>query len=229
MEALEAIEVAIRVDMAYYLGMGNTFAHEDPNLLDAKFTRPGKNGAPSQHQDWLAKLAEYTDRSREEFVSHFKARYGTPLPIWVSIEVWDFGLLSRFYAGMSYATQLALCQRFGVGRPDVMASWLRTLNYVRNIVAHHCRLWNRNMIDQPKLPRLGEIVDFDGALPALNVARPYTMLCIVAYLLKTCSPRSSWAQRAADHLDHFPAVSAPGVDIGGTGAITGWRAHIFWQ
>ena len=228
MDAIEQIEVAARVDIAHHLGAADTFAQENTALLDGKFTRAGKNGGPSQHQDWLTKLTECTDRSREEFVSHYRNKYGVPLPIWVSIEVWDFGLLSRFYAGMKFADQTALAQRFGVGRADLMGSWLRTINYLRNIAAHHCRLWNRNIVDQPKLPRPGEVPTFDTVLAEMSVERVYPALCVISYLLEQANPGSGWAQRLADHLETFPTTTAPQVNVGALGCPQGWRQHPFW-
>lgn len=39
----------------------------------------------------------------------------------------------------------------------MFATWLRSLNYLRNVCAHHSRLWNRNIVDQPKLPSANEL------------------------------------------------------------------------
>lgn len=228
MDAIEQLEVAIRVDIAYHLGYQDTFAQENQALLDGKFTRIGPNGEPSAHQEWLAKLADATSRSKEEFVKHYKQKYGEPLPIWVGIELWDFGLLSRFYSGMKFADQEALAKRFGVSRPDLMSSWLRTLNYIRNIAAHHGRLWNRNIVDQPKLPRKGEISAFDVALADLPVQRVYPSLCILAYLLDQACPGSDWAARVASHLKSFPVSKAPAVNLGALGCSSAWSKHAFW-
>jgi abortive infection bacteriophage resistance protein len=228
MDAIEQIEVAVRVYVAHHLGAQDTFAQENPALFDAKFTRAGRNSEPSDHQAWLTKLTQSTDRSKEDFVNHYKLKYGVPLPIWVSIEVWDFGLLSRFYAGMKFADQAALAQHFGVSRPDVMVSWLRTINYLRNIAAHHSRLWNRNIVDQPKMPRPGEAPIFDAVRGEMTVERVYPSLCVIAYLLEQDCPGSGWSRRLAEHLQAFPTLVAPPTDVKALGCPNGWRQHPFW-
>jgi abortive infection bacteriophage resistance protein len=235
MEAIEHIEVAFRVDIAYHLGQQATFAQAETSLLDANFTRRNSHG-PSAHERWLLRHDNLVARSKEDFVRHYKSKYGEPLPIWVSIELWDFGLLSNFFAGMRFLDQEALCIRMGVKQPTVMKSWLRTINYLRNIVAHHSRLWNRNMIDQPKLPRAGEIAAFDELLAqqrkghsVLDVSRPYPAFCIVAYLLSKVCPTSDWHTRLAGHLARFPSTEAPVMDVSRIGCHPGWEDHPFWH
>jgi abortive infection bacteriophage resistance protein len=227
MDAIEQIEVAARVDIAHHLGAKDTFAQENPALLDGRFTRGSLEN--TAHGRWVEKLTIATARSREEFVTHYRQKYGLPLPIWVSIEVWDFGLLSRFYEGMKFPDREAMAKRFGVGRADVLVSWLRTLNYLRNIAAHHCRLWNRNMIDQPKMPRHGEISTFDGVLDQMSVERVYAALCIIAHLVRHAWPESDWALRMADHLKSFPSVNTPSIEVDAMGCPADWQEHGFWK
>ncbi|MFA1626343.1 Abi family protein [Rhizobium mongolense] len=106
----------------------------------------------TNHHRWLSKHAGLITRSKEEFISHNRGKYGLPVPIWVSCEVWDFGTMSTLYAGMREGDQDAIAKKYGLSNGRVFASWLRSLNYLRNVSAHHSRLWNRNIIDQPKLP-----------------------------------------------------------------------------
>lgn len=227
MEAVEHIEVAVRVDVAHYLGQKDPFAQVKGALLDGNFTN-SKGKPTSPHQDWLTRLDELTRRSKETFVKHYRDKYGLPLPIWVSIEVWDFGLLSRFYEGMRYPDQADLAQRFGVSSPRLMKAWLRTLNYLRNIVAHHSRLWNRNMIDQPTLPSAGDMPMFDPVIGLLDASRPYAALCILSFLIRQVCPTSDWPHRLADHLEHFPTVKTPKIDLISVGCDPAWRQHPFW-
>lgn len=51
LDAIERIEVAVRVDIAHLLGRRHRLAHECGSLLDARFTSPGRNGRPSQHEE----------------------------------------------------------------------------------------------------------------------------------------------------------------------------------
>ena len=106
------------------------------------------------HRDWITKVETEAGRSKEVFVRHFQTTYfGFPtLPIWVALEVIPFGALSRLYEGMLPEDQKAVAVDYDV-HPKVLRSWLRTLAYVRNLCAHHSRLWNRELSVAPDLPR----------------------------------------------------------------------------
>ncbi len=72
-------------------------------------------------------------------------------------------------------------------------------------MAHHSRLWNRNIIDQPKLPALGEIEIFESITgQPKQLARIYVVFCIIIFLLRTICPKSSWEQRLKALIKEFP-------------------------
>lgn len=108
----------------------------------------------SDHCNWIKSAGRKTDRSKADFVRHFKDKYGIPLPIWVVTEVIDFSDLSRIYEGMVEKDRAAVATGLGVTdeeeKPltESLRSWLRALTFVRNTCAHHSRLWNVNMVEQ---------------------------------------------------------------------------------
>lgn len=232
LDAIERVEVSVRVDIAYVLSAKDIFAQERPDLLHPNFTAKPQADKPSEYEKWLVKHGDLADKSRETFVKHFKEKYGLPLPIWVSIELWDFGMLSRFYEGMQIWDKRKIAQTYSI--PDkhgkweawqVLQSWLRTINFVRNVVAHHSRLWNKNLVDQPRLPGKGtEFESLVGNNEAL--ARPYIVLCILSYLLKKICPNSSWQKRVIALVKEFPEM--PGHSISDMGFPEGWDKQAFW-
>jgi abortive infection bacteriophage resistance protein len=232
LDAIERIEVTLRVDISYMLGSKDTFAHTKPCMLHGNFTKKKKSTGLTAHQEWLAKYEKVLKRSKEDFVKHYKHKYGLPLPIWVSVELWDFGMLSTFYQGMRTSDKTTIATKYGILDFLVMESWLRTLTYIRNVAAHHSRLWNRNLVDQPKLPKIGEIKAFDPlVLDSVMVrdvsSRLYSVLCILVYLLKVISPNSSWRDRLRDMIDQFPII--PQLSISEMGFPKEWKSHDFWQ
>lgn len=228
LDAIERVEVACRGDIAYLLGKKDQFAYNNPSLLHGNFTKKVdiKTGK-TKYQEWLIKHDQLIQRSKEDFVEHYKTKYGLPLPIWVAIELWDFGLLSTFYKGMAVQDKIDIAAKYGVPDFQVMESWLRCLNYVRNVVAHHSRLWNRNLIDQPKLARKGEMKAFDSFVGNTSVtSRLYVVLCILAHFMKYVCPRSSWRMRVADLISAFPKTVH--VNIKDMGFPLNWEQHEFW-
>ena len=229
LDAVERIEVALRVDVAYLLGEKDPFAHKNPELLDGNFTRKFKNNTQCTHyQCWIDKHSKVIARSNEDFVRHYKNKYGVPFPIWVVVELWEFGMLSTFFQGMKINDRNIIAARYGIPNGRLMQSWLRALNFVRNVAAHHSRLWNKNLIDQPKLPKLGAMPDFDPILGQPNVgSRVFVVFCILLYLMRTISPNSSWPVRLRELLDSFPVIS--GVSLADMGFPDNWYTQPLWK
>lgn len=229
LDAIERIEVAFRVDIAYLLGEKDPFAYTNPDLLHGNFTKKidSKTGK-TRYQEWISKHDQLIKRSKEDFVEHYKAKYGLPLPIWVAIELWDFGLLSVFYQGMAVKDKAVLANKYNIPDWQIMESWLRTLNYVRNVVAHHSRLWNRNLIDQPKLAKSGEMPAFDRFIGNTHMtSRVYVVLCILAHYMKIICPRSTWQIRVMKLIHSFPDSNY--MNIQDMGFPAEWEQQVFWK
>lgn len=229
LDAIERIEVALRVDVSYRLGAHDAFAHKNPALLHGNFTKKvNSTTGRTPYQSWLDKHRQMVARSREDFVQHYQQRYGEPFPIWVAVELWEFGMLSTFYQGMRMVDKNAISARYGLPDGQLMQSWLRTLNFVRNVAAHHSRLWNKNLVDQPKLPQTGVMPAFDPWIgnPAA-ASRLFAALCILLHLIRMISPRSSWPARLQQLLDSFPAV--PELSLADMGFPADWKAQPLWR
>lgn len=209
-DALERIEVSLRVEIAYRLGQADTFAHLHadnfhPTFRDRTDTRTGQTAFAT----WQQKYQGLVQRSREDFVEHYRERHGPDLPIWVAIEVWDFGAVSQLLGMMKVTDQQAIARRYGIDDWQAFASWVRSLSYLRNLVAHHSRVWNRNMVSEPKMPALAAIpwtAHFSGKADLLS--KPFVYLAIARHLVDLICPGSEWALRIAEHLRAFPAQSS---------------------
>jgi abortive infection bacteriophage resistance protein len=229
LDAIERVEVAFRVDIAYLLGSRDCFAYENPSLLHGNFTKKiNPKIGRTKHAEWLTKHNQLINRSKEDFVEHYKSKYGMPLPIWVAIELWDFGLLSTFYQGMTVVDKDNIASKYNIPNGQIMESWLRCLNYVRNVVAHHNRLWNRNLIDQPKLAKEGVMPDFDLLVGnSRATSRVYVVLCILAHFMKHVCPRSHWQRRVIYLIQSFP--STVHISVKDMGFPENWEQQRFWR
>lgn len=226
-DALERIEVSLRVEVAYRLGKNDTFAHLHEDAFHASFRdKVHKSSGKTAFAQWQAKYQGLVERSREDFVEHYRQKHGPDLPIWVAIEVWDFGAVSQLLGMMKVADQQAIAHRYGVDDWRVFASWVRSLSYLRNLVAHHSRVWNRNMVSQPKMPLLASIpwtAHFTDQADLL--AKPFVYLAMARHLVDITCPGSQWAQRAAELLRSFPQQHSDRKhSLSGMGAPADWQA-----
>jgi abortive infection bacteriophage resistance protein len=177
-EALEIVELDLRTAIADRLSRQyGPFGHTDPGHFFKRF----------DHEDWTDKMHRETERSREPFVQHFKATYRQfpDLPIWMAAEIMSFGLLSRMFKGMMRVDQKSVSSRYG-RQPTDMASWVHHVVYVRNLCAHHSRLWDRIWSIKPDLPA-GKA--WQPPLLSGN-NRLFVTLLILCTLLRRCPP---WA------------------------------------
>ena len=74
----------------------------------------------------------------------------------MAVEVFDFGAISQLIGMMKVSDQQHIASKYGLDW-QVFASWIYGLSFLRNISAHHSRLWNRNITTQVKLPKPGEV------------------------------------------------------------------------
>ena len=230
LDAIERVEIALRVDLATMLGQRAPLAHRDPMQFDHQFGRKKNSIGKTSQDKWLDKLDESFRRSGEEFVTHFRNKYpGAHPPIWVAIELWDFGMLSTMINGLLYADRTALAAKYSLPRPELLTSIMRNLNNVRNMCAHHNRFWNRSPADrlsppksQVEIPLLNHLI---GDIRAQS--RIYATAAFLQFLIKRINPSSKWADRLKDHMKTLPASN--GIDPLQAGFPHDWESLPLWQ
>lgn len=221
LDAIERVEVALRVDCAHYLGQRDPYIHRDWRALDPDFVE-------KDHATWLARIDAGAAKAKEDFVHSFRKQYLPPLPIWVSIETWDFGMLSYFVHGMKTTDKTAMADRFDLPRRDLLTSWVRSINGVRNHCAHHARLWNRVLVDRPSPPKLGEIPELEHlARHPVAHNRIYSVAVALHWFLRRVNPRSSWSSRLKELMATFP--HSEHLHFRSSGFPDDWSAHPIWR
>lgn len=226
LDALERIEMAVRIDITHLLGQREPRAHEIKECFHGNFTKKlintGPNKGKTEHVVWLGKYQSLLNRARKEpFVLHHMEKYGN-LPIWVAIEIWDFGLLSKLFSGMKHADQIKIATIYGASSGQAFAQWLRSLNFIRNVSAHHSRLWNINFVERSAVPTSWSVRP--------DNARPFFYLCLMQQLLSVICPNSLWGQRLTDLLENgFPKFPDSLLSIKDMGTVANWKNNAPWK
>jgi abortive infection bacteriophage resistance protein len=216
LDAICHIEVAVRTAVTYDMGHAHgAFAHCDP--LNFAF-------GPQWHASWLAGVEAEVDRARETFIEHYKNKYdGFPtVPIWMATEVMSLGSVSKMVKGMHATNQKTIAARFCLAAP-VFSSFLHAVSVVRNICAHHSRLWNRVLGVRPALPRSGAWQNLPQAAPD----RIFLMLLVIRTLLAhTSADRDEWRDQVSGLLRTILADPANQTRVG---APANWENHPLWR
>lgn len=217
-EALEAAEVEFRTAVAYHYGKNHgAFGHTSPAGFFHAF----------DHPQWLTKLHDETERSSELFVDHFRKTYRQypDLPVWVAMELVSFGALSQMYSGMLKPDQKAICSRYGL-QPADLGAWMHHFVYVRNLCAHHARLWDRVWAVKLTLPSAAAWRP--PYLPGND--RLFATLLALNVILRRCPAvaafTTEWRGRVEALLANVPAVPDA---LGKMGLTAHWQGHPLWR
>ena len=147
---LAPIELALRALLGHHLGEIDPLVHLNVKQLNAVACTPDrKYPHKTQHQVWLTKYAEAVRSSREDFVTHHRNQYGGQLPVWVAVEIMDWGMLSHLYRFSPHKVRNEIARLCAMTAPQ-LESVLKSLNVLRNLSAHHARLFNRGFDIKPK-------------------------------------------------------------------------------
>jgi len=221
LDALERIEMTIRVDVAHLLGKKDMYAHENAEVFYQDFASCARKSGKTAHEEWLDSYKKNLTRSRKvEFVKHYLDKYGK-LPVWVSTEIWDFRLLSTLFAWMKRDDQQVIAVKYGAANGRVLARWLRSLNFIRNVSAHHSRLWNVNVLEYAT-PIQGEYWN------QLKPERPFFYFCIMQKMMKIICPNSHWSERFEELMNEFPKLDCNAVSLNDFGLIDDWKDWSLW-
>lgn len=218
MDAIERVEISVRTRLIY------SFAHATGafGYVD-KGTFPHLSS--EDHQRLMSHIFHETDRSGEKFVQHFRQKYGSDhrnLPLWMAGEIMSFGCTLTMYRGVSDDIKKAIADYYGM--PDeVMTSWLITINVIRNICAHHGRLWNKILGVKPYIPRKKKYPQWHKPV-MIPQDRIFGVLTILRYLLQIIAPQSWWTSSLFMLLDEYSEIS-----IQSMGFPEQWRESPLWK
>lgn len=178
------------------------------------------------HADDLRKGLLKHQRSKESYARHYTATYAHPplMPGWAMLEELTLGDLSHLYKGLAKdSDKKAIARRLGLAAP-LMQSWLHTLTTIRNMCAHHSRLWNRELGIRPELPKSANFSWPRHLLQPGTHSRIFVALCILNHFMRQLSPNSHWDQRLHQLIREFPEVSLKAM-----GFPTDWYQDPFWH
>jgi abortive infection bacteriophage resistance protein len=151
---------------------------------------------------------------------HYHKHYNSPpyAPIWAICEAVTFGGLSHLFSGLSLANRKLVAKLFGFDE-GILVSWFRTLNDLRNMCAHHNRLWNAHLIVNK--PMAAKAVSSELRT---TQDRFYSRVILIVALLDKIDQTSDWRQRFLDLLTRYPNVQASEM-----GFPDDWKTRPFWS
>lgn len=232
-DCIERIEVAIRTQIIYGMALEYNDSHWQDNR--GHFVLPYHNRIGNlidPFNDFQAIISRSKSARRPEvFIKHYTDNYLQPAnpPSWMSIELLTMGDLSHLYKGLRRKRDKKRIADFFDVHPTVFASWLHTLTYVRNLCAHHSRLWNRDLAIEPN--KLLKPVGPWMSVPFENNKRVFYFICVLRYLLLRANPSNSLKNKLETLFAKYPTVPIKylGIPSDGNGIMLDWKNEPLWK
>lgn len=235
---VEHLELGMRFHAAHELGRSGPHAHLDPNLLDVRRCSQPSRAAPgsSRHDDWMERIETKVARARakqDPVVIHYDRRYGGDLPLWVLVEILDFGDLVQLIELCPNRVRSKIAKALGAGDGSVLTSWLKSANDLRNRCAHHGRIANYRVLRTPSEPSPhGDKSLLDEFQTSVHDARlAYATILVVVHMASALRPDEfrNYRDAVKTALRETKLPDLPDrtyLDMVGFPA--GWRQSTFW-
>ena len=196
--AIERIEIALRTKLIYQMSIS----------YGAKWYLDETHFHSKNHFDgFLEKIENDIEQSSEEFiVKHYENHPADNPESWKALEVISLNTLSKLYSNLKpqLPEKSRIANEFGLNSHKDLSSWLRTITFIRNLIAHHSRLWNRVMVNKYSWPN-------NSRYPLLSYfpneerrKKIFPIFSAIIYLNEIISPGNSLKEEFLAVVNQFP-------------------------
>lgn len=137
------------------------------------------------------------------------------------------GTLSKLYKNLEHQLpeKSTIATQMGLHLHSELSSWLEAITYVRNIIAHHSRLWSRNMVKKP-VENLNNPIGqwFQNAILPVQSKKPFLIISCMLYLCNFVTPGH---HLKAKLLELF--ANNPTIPIYKLGFLNNWEEEPIWE
>lgn len=233
-DCIERIEVAIRTQFIYSMATRHNDSHWQDNqslFVSPFYSKLGQLVDPYTNFQAII-LRAITARRPEVFIKHYTDNYKSPPnpPSWMCFELLTIGELSNLYRGLvRKEDKKRIIAQFDL-HETVFTSWLHSLTYVRNICAHHSRLWNKDLAVEPA--QLAKPIGaWISERYSRNNKRTFYLLCVLKYFLTRVNPTNSLKEKLEDLFKKYPRVPIKylGIPADEQGNILDWTQEALWR
>jgi abortive infection bacteriophage resistance protein len=217
LDAIERIEVSFRAALSNSIAQRHTpHWYQNPALFQPGYKHPDLIRELQRQIVHNAATAE-REAQRDVHIRHYYNTYNDPdmPPSWMVFETISFGTISRIFEGLYKSETTQICTPLRVNH-DTLSSWMHAISYVRNLCAHHKRVWNKTLTIKPVIARKHK-EKFQGN------TKIYSVMVVTQIFLDQIAPDNTWAERLSELLDDHP-----NVPLANMGFPEDWKAKPFW-
>ena len=225
--AIETVEVGLRARIISILSLatGTGLWYLDGSLFERK----------DYHHDFVLDLKCEFGRSTDPFARDFirdhvngndESLEGDNPDAWMIIETATFGTLSKMYKNLKAQSPLqsAIANEFGLYSSKDLSSWLEAISVLRNVVAHHSRLWYRIFAKKPVNIKGHRDKWLSLDMTENQRKRAFGVISCLIYLCFAVNPSNTIKEDIIQLFSHHPNV--PVYMLGFT---DDWKNQPLWR
>jgi abortive infection bacteriophage resistance protein len=198
-DAIEHIEVALRniitLVMTEHYG---AFWFRKNSLFIKHIGKKPINGAKLVLQSIREATIEH--KNKDVFLRHYYDTYATPdlPPSWIMMETLSMGAVSKMFSLLIVEERKRIAAILQIKERHLL-SWMRSLTYIRNLCAHHARIWNRVSTVKVEADKRYAICRAES----FQQGKLYSQAAVIAILLEVIDPDNLWEQNLKELLSSF--------------------------
>ena len=210
--AIERLEIAIRSTISNQLAL----RHGAHWYLKSDIFKPT---ADISYGSIIKKIEDEVQRAKgRAYIAAYNKKYDEPYIAhsWAITECVSFGFWSRAYKIIREpADKKAISKKFNIENPEVFSSWLHSLNYVRNLIAHHEKLTGITLAITP--------MNYTAKSIKFSNKSFYDMATVINYMSVATNLPNSWKGNLRALFS-----SNPTIDITEIGFQKNWESQAGW-
>lgn len=220
LNAIEKIEISFRAQIVnqYSMVYGSHW-NSDSTLFKIN----------KEHSNYLADIDAFIFNCNDDFIKHYKTKYNSPKrpPSWMCFEIMSFGQVLSLYQNLddSKKCKIDIAKYFGLMKTKDLIQWMRAFRIIRNICAHHGRLWNKSIPANVWLNPQNMLNPFITIYPQNpNRNKIYASICCIQYLLNIIEPANTFGSDLKIIMQQKSQNESKAM-----GFPTGWENEVFWS
>lgn len=187
------------------------------------------------HTNLVLDMKYEFDRNTDPFVRQYISNHpnwdkstldGDNPDAWMIFETATFGTLSKMYKNLRNQSPLKsrIANEFGLYSARDLSSWLEAISVMRNVIAHHSRMWYKIFSKKPTNIRNHRDAWMQADMTEHQRKRAFGVISCLLYLCNAIKPNNTIKQEIKDLFAANPTV--PVFMIGFT---NGWDNTPLWR
>jgi len=200
-DGLGVFEISLRSRLGYQISVAiDPYRYLDPASY---IPQPVQRGSATVflRDELIDDLKRDLRRSKEDFITRSLRSRAVP-PLWAAMEVLSLGSVSKMYRLLSdQSIRLDLARGFGYPNARFAESVFHSLTVLRNVCAHHARIWHRTSIQIA--PRVLNRLQIDPD-KTIYQSTPWAWLVVLSDLVDTIRGDASYSTQLWAHTASHP-------------------------